>query len=77
MEKNKSVLSNRLNVLRAEKKWSQAEVAEKIGVSRQTIISIESNRYNPSLVLAFKLARLFEVDINDIFIYLEGCESNE
>lgn len=77
MEKNKSVLSNRLNVLRAEKKWSQAEVAEKIGVSRQTIISIESNRYNPSLVLAFKLARLFKVDINDIFIYLEGCESNE
>lgn len=77
MEKNKSVLSNRLNVLRAEKKWSQAEVAEKIGVSRQTIISIESNRYNPSLVLAFKLARLFKVDINDVFIYLEGCESNE
>jgi len=77
MGKNKRVLSNRLHVLRAEKKWSQAEVAEKIGVSRQTVISIESNRYNPSLVLAFKLARLFEVDINDIFIYLEGCESNE
>lgn len=63
------VLKNRLAVLRAEKGYSQKEVAEKVGVSRQTIVSIEKNRYNPSLKLAFELALLFEVEISDIFQY--------
>ncbi|WP_456274580.1 helix-turn-helix transcriptional regulator [Bacillus sp. AK031] len=62
-------LQNRLAVLRAEKKWSQKQVAEKVGVSRQTIISLENNRYNPSLKLAFEIARIFEKDINDVFQY--------
>ncbi|MCU6709986.1 helix-turn-helix transcriptional regulator [Paenibacillus sp. J5C_2022] len=64
-------LSNSLYVLRATKKWSQQEVADRLNVSRQTIASIEANRYNPSLILAFKIARLFEVDINQVFQYEE------
>ena len=67
------ILSNRITVLRAEKGLSQKEVADQLGVSRQTIISLEKNKYNPSLKLAFELALLFEVDINDVFQYkLEG-----
>jgi putative transcriptional regulator len=65
-------LANQLAVLRAARKWSQKEVADKVGVSRQTINSIEANRYNPSLILAFKLAELFETDINQIFRYVEA-----
>ncbi|MGD6894502.1 helix-turn-helix transcriptional regulator [Bacillus infantis] len=65
-------LANQLAVLRAARKWSQKEVADKVGVSRQTINSIEANRYNPSLILAFKLAELFGTDINEIFRYVEG-----
>lgn len=68
---NKGSIQNRLAVFRAERKWSQQAVADKVGVSRQTILSLESNRYNPSLKLAFQLATLFEVDINDIFQYAE------
>lgn len=71
MNARKKVISNRLAVLRAEKKWSQKLVAEKVGVSRQTIISLEANRYNPSLKLAFDLADIFEKDINDVFQYVE------
>jgi len=69
----KRILSNRITVLRAEKGLSQKDVADQLGVSRQTIISLEKNKYNPSLKLAFELAILFEVDINDVFQYkLEG-----
>ncbi len=62
-------LTNRLAVYRAQKGYSQQDVAKKVGVSRQTIISIEKNRYNPSLKLAFELARLFDVGVEDIFLY--------
>ena len=62
-------LKNRLVVLRAEKGWTQQDVAEKIGVSRQTIIAIEKNKYTPSLVLAFELANLFGKEIHEIFQY--------
>ncbi len=72
---NEGVLTNRLAVLRAEKGYSQKEVAERIGVSRQTIVSIEKNRYNPSLKLAFELALLFDVDIHDVFTYEKRKES--
>lgn len=68
--KAKGTLHNRLALLRAEKRWSQKEVADKLGVSRQTIISLEHNRYNPSLKLAFEIARLFRKDINDVFQYV-------
>ncbi|HLS59722.1 MAG TPA: helix-turn-helix transcriptional regulator [Virgibacillus sp.] len=69
--KNKGTIQNRLIVLRAEKKWSQKTVAEKVGVSRQTILSLENNRYNPSLKLAFEIATLFERDINEVFQYVK------
>lgn len=67
--KEKGELKNRLHVLRAEKGWSQKHVADQLGVSRQTILSIEANRYNPSLKLAFEIALLFEKDLSEVFQY--------
>jgi len=60
-------VKNRLKVLRAERDWSQALLAEKLGVSRQTINALETGKYDPSLDLAFKIARLFEMQIEEIF----------
>lgn len=60
-------MKNRLKVLRAEHNWSQAVLGSKLDVSRQTINAIESGRYDPSLPLAFKIARLFGQAIEDIF----------
>jgi len=60
-------MSNRLKVLRAERDWSQAKLAELLDVSRQTINAIETGKYDPSLPLAFKIAALFEMKIEDIF----------
>jgi putative transcriptional regulator len=61
-------VKNRLKVLRAERNWSQAELAERLGVSRQTINAIETGKYDPSLPLAFKIAHLFEMTIEQIFM---------
>ena len=61
-------MKNRLREMRAAKEWSQADMAEKLEVSRQTVNAIETGRYDPSLPLAFKLARLFKVAIEDIFV---------
>jgi putative transcriptional regulator len=60
-------MKNRLRVLRAERKWSQASLADRLGVSRQTINAIENGKYDPALPLAFKIARLFEQSIEEIF----------
>jgi putative transcriptional regulator len=60
-------MKNRLRVLRAEHNLSQADLAAKLGVSRQTINAIETEKYEPSLTLAFKVARLFEQSIEQIF----------
>ena len=60
-------MTNRLRVLRAERGWSQADLAGHVGVSRQTINFLETGRYDPSLPLAFKIARLFGTAIEDIF----------
>ena len=60
-------MNNRLRVLRAEHRWSQAEVAERLGVSRQTVNAIETGKYDPSLPLAFAIAKLFEARIEDVF----------
>ena len=60
-------MKNRLRVFRAERKWSQADLAERLGVSRQTINAIETEKYEPSISLAFKMAHLFETRIEDIF----------
>ena len=61
-------MKNTLKVLRAERDWSQAVLGEKLDVSRQTVNAIEKGRYDPSLPLAFKIARLFERAIEDIFV---------
>ncbi len=60
-------MKNRLRVLRAEHSWSQAELAERLEVSRQTVNAIETGKYDPSLPLAFKIARLFARSIEQIF----------
>jgi putative transcriptional regulator len=60
-------VNNRLRVLRAEHRWSQAELAGRLGVSRQTVNAIETGKYDPSLPLAFAIARLFEQPIEAIF----------
>ena len=66
---NEREMRNRIVVLRAERGLSQKEVAAKLGVSRQTILSLEKNRYNPSLKLAFELALFFDVDLHEVFQY--------
>ncbi len=60
-------MTNRLRVLRAERRWSQADLADRLGVSRQTINAIETGRYDPSLPLAFSIARVFELNIEEVF----------
>ncbi len=60
-------MKNRLRELRAQKEWSQGDLAEKLGVSRQTINAIETEKYDPSLPLAFKVAKLFKQPIEEIF----------
>lgn len=60
-------MTNRLRELRAERGWSQADLAERLGVSRQTVNAVETERYEPSLSLAFKIARLFGQKIEAIF----------
>ena len=61
-------MKSRLKVLRAERDWTQADLANRLEVSRQTINAIETGKYDPSLPLAFKIARLFELPIEDIFV---------
>jgi putative transcriptional regulator len=58
--------------LRAERDWTQSDLAEKASISRQAVISIEKYKYTPSLELAFKIARVFNVSINEVFVYREG-----
>lgn len=60
-------MKNRLRVLRAEREWSQADLGAKLGVSRQTVNAIETGKYDPSLPLAFKIAQLFAMSIEQIF----------
>ena len=60
-------MKNRLRELRSAKEWSQSDLADKLGVSRQTINAIETEKYDPSLPLAFKVARLFKLSVEEIF----------
>ncbi len=60
-------MKNRLRVLRAERNWSQAELAQRLDVSRQSVNAIETGKYDPSLPLAFRISRLFEAPIEAIF----------
>ena len=61
------LMKNRLKVLRAERDWSQADLAARLDVSRQTVNALETGKYDPSLPFAFKIARLFDSRIEDIF----------
>ena len=69
----RDLLKNRLEEIRKERGIKQEALAEALGVSRQTIGSLENGRYNPSILLAFKIARYFDLTIEDIFIYEEDA----
>jgi putative transcriptional regulator len=62
-------MKNRLKVLRAENDWTQADLADRVGVARQTIIALEAGKYSPSLDLAFKFSKLFAKPIEEIFLF--------
>ena len=66
-----TLIENRLKVLRAERDWTQADLADRVGISRQAVISIEKYKYTPSLELAFKIAEAFGVSIDQVFAYKE------
>ncbi len=68
-------MQNRLEEFRAKMDWTQQELADRVRVSRQTIISLENGRYNPSITLAFRLAHVFEVRIEELFLYSEDDEN--
>jgi putative transcriptional regulator len=69
-------IKNSLRVRRAERGWSQADLAERLDVSRQTVNAIETSKYDPSLPLAFKIARLFETSIEELFNPAETLASD-
>jgi putative transcriptional regulator len=70
-------MKNRLRVLRAERDWSQARLADELGVSRQTVNALENGKYDPLLPLAFRIARLFGCRIEEIFFPDEAGEGRE
>ncbi len=65
--KSKLIIENRINVMRAERKVTQAQLADEIGVTRATVVALEKGNYNPSLELAFRLANFFEIEITELF----------
>lgn len=67
MSKNKYRFESKIHVYRATKRMMQQELADLVGVSRQTIMQLERNRYNPSMLLAYSIAKVFEVTIEDLF----------
>lgn len=76
MPNKKRELRNNLYVLRAERRWTQKYVAEQLNVTRQTVHSLENNKYNPSLKLAFDIALLFNKRVDEIFSYEEVEEDD-
>ena len=69
-------MKNRLRVLRAERDWTQEDLAQKLRISRQAVIAIEKEKYDPSLPLAFKIARLFQKPVEEIFKYDDSIDTN-
>lgn len=72
MAKSKYSFESKIHVYRATKRMTQQELADKVGVSRQTIMQLEKNRYNPSMLLAYSIAQEFGVSIEDLFDFKEG-----
>ena len=72
MAKQKHTFESKIHVYRATRRMTQAELAEAVGVSRQTIVQLERNRYNPSLLLAYSIARVFDVTVEDLFDFKEN-----
>ncbi|EOQ08128.1 hypothetical protein KOY_02761 [Bacillus cereus VDM021] len=68
------MIKNRIKILRTERNWTQETLAEKVGISRQAVISIEKYKYTPSLELAFKIAKALDVSIVDVFLFEEEEE---
>jgi putative transcriptional regulator len=73
----RGIMKNRLEEKRLQKGWTQQELADRVMVTRQTINSLERGRYNPSITLAFRLARQFGVPIEDMFLYSETEDAHE
>ena len=72
MAKQKYSIDSKIHIYRATKRMSQQELADLVGVSRQTIIQLERNRYNPSMLLAYSIAKVFDVAIEDLFDFEEA-----
>lgn len=72
MAKQKYAFESKIHVYRAMRRMTQAELAEAVGVSRQTIVQLERNRYNPSLLLAYSIAQVFGVTVEDLFDFREN-----
>jgi putative transcriptional regulator len=70
-------MKTRLRVLRAEKEWSQADLADSVGVTRQCINAIETGKYEPALDLAFKIARIFAKNVEEVFLYDDGQDGSQ
>jgi putative transcriptional regulator len=70
-----ALIKTRLRVLRAEREWSQARLAVEVGVTRQTINSIEKGRFQPNLQLAFRIARAFGKSVEEVFHYNDHCQA--
>jgi putative transcriptional regulator len=69
-------MKNRIRVLRAEKEWTQAQLAAEVGVSRQAIIAVENGKYDPALPLAFRIARAFGKTVEEVFVWEDGASPN-
>lgn len=70
-------MKNRLRVLRAEADWTQADLAKRVGVSRQAIIAIEGERFDPSLPLAIRIARTFGASVEEVFLFDDGTDASD
>ena len=70
-------MKNRLRVLRAEKNWTQAELAGMVGISRQAVIAVEYGKYDPALPLAFRLARAFGKNIEEVFLWEDNAPAEK
>ena len=72
-KKSKYQFDSKIHIYRATKRMTQQELADLVGVSRQTIMQLERNRYNPSMLLAYSIAKVFGVTVEDLFVFWEEC----